>query len=127
MKLTKLGIQDLDSDHSDFFERSNHFLSQIGEKENIDNKDLSRMNSFFKDYLDNHFSKEEKIQLKLDYPYQKEHKRVHKILKKRVLKLINSLDLKEVEGQEVYEVYAEVMQLLQAHINYIDQGIKKHM
>lgn len=127
MKTKKLGIEDLDSVHDDFFKRSSHFLAQVKEKESIASTELSRMNSFFKSYLDNHFAKEEKIQLEINYPYHREHKRVHKILKDRVLELINNLDQRQVDAGVVYDVYYEILKLFKAHIYYIDQDIKKHM
>lgn len=127
MKLTKLGIEDLDNDHDDFFRRSNQFLAQVKDKESIASTELSRMNSFFKNYLDNHFEKEEQIQLEINYPYHREHKRVHKILKNRVLDLINNLDSSQVDAKIAYDVYCEILKLFEAHVYYIDQGIKKHM
>ena len=127
MKIAKLGIEDLDSDHDSFFDCLNQFLTHIKSQKNVTSTELKKMNSFFKNYLDSHFAKEEKIQQEFNYPYQSEHKRVHRILKDRVLELIANLDSQQVDANLIYDVYFEIIKLFEAHIYYIDQDIKKYI
>ncbi|MFO7819964.1 MAG: hemerythrin domain-containing protein [Halanaerobacter sp.] len=127
MEKTELGIENLDKHINNFFARSNEFLAQIREKETVSKQKLEEIHSFFKNHLKEHFEKDEEIQAEVNYPYQQEHHRLHNILKDRINNLINSLEGREINSDFAYDVYHEIVMLLEAHINCIDRGIKKYI
>lgn len=127
MKEIELGIEGLDKHIDNFFARSNDFLAQIKGKETVSNQEVEKIHSFFKNYLTEHFKKDEEIQAEVNYPYQQEHQRLHNILEDRINNLINSLEGREINSDLVYDVCHEIVMLLEAHINYIDRGVKKYI
>lgn len=123
----KLGIESLDKNYQQFFQKSSQLLASIERKNELSDAEIERMNAFFRNYLEDHFKEEEELQQELNYPYYEEHKRTHQILYNRINKLMAEVKEKQVKNNEVYKIYNEIRSLVKAHIYYIDQGIKKQI
>lgn len=122
-----VGIEGLDKNHQEFFQKSSQLLENIEGKSKITVEEIERMNSFFRNYLEEHFKEEEELQQELNYPYYEEHKRTHQILSQRINELMAELKAEQVKCDKVYKIYNEIISLVKAHIFYIDKGIKKQI
>ena len=117
----ELGIEGLDKNYEEFFKKSKQLLEEIEDKDKITAEEIKEFNSFFRDYLEKHFTKEEALQQELDYPYYEEHRRSHKVLYNRINGLISDLKPEKVDKDRLLGIYNEIRSIFKVHINYIDQ------
>lgn len=102
----KVGVELIDEQHKELFQRVSHFTQTIRSEEDWEKKldKVKETMDFMKDYVVVHFNEEEAYQEKINYPDIEEHKKAHasfkegvnnyvKILKQRVLQKKRSKNL----------------------------------
>ncbi|MCU6762249.1 McHr [uncultured Roseburia sp.] len=119
------GNEMIDSQHKELIDKINQLLKSIetsGEK-----LAAVKMLNYLSDYVDYHFSAEEKLQEEINYPGIADHKKQHEILKNTVTDLFHMLE--EEEGPSpafVEQLNNKVIEWLYTHIQGFDRSVAEY-
>ncbi len=112
----KIGIDEIDKQHKAIIEQSNKLLE--ARQDNQGAEQLEEIFKFLEKYIKNHFSSEEKIQQKYNYPQYEEHKKAHD-------KFIEKIAQFKEEYNKQNKGITALMKLNKTILNWIIKHVKK--
>lgn len=119
------GNEMIDTQHKELINRTNQFLAKL---ENGAGKvDAIKMLAYLDEYVEYHFTEEEKFQEEIHYPGLAEHRKKHEELRNTVQELVEMLQ--EVEGpteEFVKQVEVNVVDWLVRHIQGFDRSVAEY-
>ena len=126
----KVGIELIDSQHKELFEKLEGFIIIARDKEISWEDRLEKVQEsldFLKGYVEFHFDEEEKLQEEIGYPDIEEHKIAHKDFKAGINSYVKMFEEGEFTEEKIQEFSAKLMTWLIMHVGYMDQRIGKYM
>jgi|WetSurMetagenome_2_1015567.scaffolds.fasta_scaffold1374844_1 hemerythrin len=119
-----VGIQEIDDQHKELFDRINHLLRTIGELHA--QGELKKTLDFMEEYALLHFGLEEEQMILANYGGYGEHKGQHDHMREEIEELRNRL-VNEGPNEKLL-VYAQelLVDWLQRHIRSIDMKMARH-
>ena len=126
----KIGVKEVDEQHKELFKRLNEFIKTV--KDDSDDtktkiQEVTETLEFMGDYVDEHFSKEEKLQKKYDYPGYEKHHEAHKKFKSEIKEFADQFQQGEYNEELALEFSGRLLTWLINHVAYTDQKIGKHI
>lgn len=119
------GNEMIDSQHKELIARINKLLSKCETSE--DQFAAINMLDYLSEYVDYHFSEEEKFQEEIHYPGLEEHKKKHEEFKKTVSDLREMLEDEEgPTASFVALVQEKVVEWLYGHIKGFDRSVAEY-
>ncbi len=115
-----VGIEKIDKQHKELFNKSNELLEAIATK---NREKVMEVVDFLCDYVIEHFAYEEKIQLEYNYPAFEFHRDMHSNFVKKVYKFKKEVDKHGISDNLASEVKHEVVNWLINHICNIDKKL----
>jgi hemerythrin len=119
------GIAEIDSQHKELFTAINNLLKNFDEKKT--DEELKKSLDFLNNYTVKHFSYEEQIQKKYNYPDYENHKKLHEDFKKTARELSDELAAKGPSASLVNQVNMKIGNWLVKHIQGQDTKIAAHI
>jgi len=121
----KIGVDEIDREHKELFERFNSFIEIVRDgrclKEKID--EIEKIFNFLGEYVVIHFKNEEKLQKESNYPDYEKHIKIHQKFKEEV-KEFNKKILENREDETLIQKFAgKVAAWLVNHVADEDQKI----
>ena len=120
-----IGVEEIDNQHKELFSRFNSLLSAC--KEGAGNMEVIRLLQFLGDYVTEHFSAEEKLQLACGYPDYNKHHLEHEKFKHQLADLQGQL---AAENSSLYLVIVTnkvLVEWLVKHITQMDIEVGKYL
>lgn len=126
----KIGVKEVDEQHKELFKRLNSFIKTVRNDE--DDKETKRKKvaetlEFMGDYVDEHFSDEEKLQKKYDYPDYEKHHEIHEKFKSEIKEFAEEFKENEYDEEFAMEFSGRLLTWLINHVADTDQKIGKHI
>lgn len=120
----RIDIPEIDRQHEALFNITDEFFraSIMGRGE----EDVMRTLSFLASYTIEHFEAEERLMLRISYPYYDTHKAQHDAMRRRVDELIQEMTASKASAPVVKKVNDTVTAWLVSHIKGFDMDIKKY-
>lgn len=120
------GDATIDSQHKELIDKINALLNKCAEGDN--KLGAVKMLDYLAEYTEFHFTEEEKLQEKIDYPGLAEHKKKHDELRRVVAELNEMLDEEEGPTDKfVEQVQKNVVNWLYGHIKSFDRSFVEYM
>lgn len=119
----KIGHRVVDAQHLQLFK----LLEGLEEAkyDNSSHKNVKDALVALSDYVEHHFSSEESLMIKINYPYVEQHIRLHEELKDSVVRL--KKELEEDPENLVLDMVRLLRKWLVEHINKADTDISKYL
>ncbi|WP_160685586.1 bacteriohemerythrin [Clostridium sp. C2-6-12] len=115
------GINSIDNQHKELFDRINQLLSAM--KEGKAKDEIMKTLDFLEEYVIKHFTEEEMIQRKNNYPkYNMQHEQ-HEQFKSELKKLRETFDSKGTSALLVLNVQKEMSNWWRSHITGMDKDL----
>lgn len=114
----------IDSEHRMLFDAINQLLDACASGSG--RTQITQTAQFLADYVDQHFSDEEKLQRENDYPHYKSHHTFHIKYKEMIRNLSNELKHSEVTVQKVGELN-RLASILISHIKSEDKRLANYL
>lgn len=126
----KIGVEEVDQQHKELFKRLKNFIHTVRSDE--DDKETKRKKvaetlEFMGDYVDEHFSDEEKLQKKYDYPDYEKHHEIHEKFKAEIKEFADEFSENEYDEEFAMEFSGRLLTWLINHVADTDQKIGKHI
>lgn len=119
------GITSIDNQHKELFNRINQLL--LAMKEGKAKNEIMKTLDFLEEYVIKHFTEEEMIQKKNDYPkYNMQHEQ-HEQFKNELKKLRETFDSKGTSSLLVLNVQKEMSTWWKTHITGMDKDLGKFL
>ncbi len=125
-----LGIETIDSQHKELFNRINSLVEAI--RESACKYKIGDVISFLEDYVQTHFEEEEKVMIRYKYPHYDFHKSQHEYFKRELTTL--KPELLELEGGKnpgSYELSVTTNKLvvdwILEHVSKVDKELGKFL
>ncbi|MDR0785932.1 MAG: hemerythrin family protein [Treponema sp.] len=115
----------IDSEHKELVRAINDFFDACDKKINRD--DFQKVLSFLNSYTIKHFSDEEQLQMKYDYPYYKDHKKFHDSYKEVVRNLMHEFIMRGITDELITRAGHDVGEVIVAHIRTEDRRLAAHI
>jgi len=125
----KIGVELIDSQHKELFNRVYDFLRTVQNKGDWNeklNKVKETMN-FMEEYVVVHFNDEEAYQDKIGYPERDMHKQVHADFRATINNYVEVFNTKGFNEELVQEFGAKLMTWLIMHVGKADKKIAEYM
>ncbi|WP_035571595.1 bacteriohemerythrin [Halonatronum saccharophilum] len=127
-KSYETGIEEIDKQHQEIFDRANSLIQinkNFGIKEGVE--EAERVIDFLNEYIITHFSDEEQLQLKYDYPEYRNHKNSHNKFIQKIEEF--NVDFKEGENTltNLSKLNAFVLKWLIRHIGSEDNKLAQYI
>lgn len=126
----EVGIELIDSQHKELFEKLQAFIVIARDKEISWDNRLEKVREsldFLKEYVVFHFEEEEKLQERIAYPHIEEHKQAHKDFKAGIDSYVDLFLEGGFTEEKIQEFSAKLMTWLIMHVGHMDQKIGKYM
>ena len=117
------GVQLIDEEHKQLVDSINKFIDSVNR--GATKEDMEKILNFLSDYVVKHFSDEEIIQQKYNYPEYSTHKVVHKKFIEKTQNLVEQFKREGLSQEYVETFYREIGQWLINHILGMDTKIGK--
>lgn len=121
----RTGNDTIDEQHMQLFEYINNLLQACAEGKG--RSEISRAMLFLKEYTDEHFSAEEKLQNKYKYPDRVNHKRYHETFKNTIRELSDELERDGATIALVGKINRSVGDWLVNHVKNQDKKVAAHI
>ncbi|HHX17738.1 MAG TPA: hemerythrin family protein [Clostridium sp.] len=121
----EIGVEEIDSQHKELFKRISDLLDACSQ--NKGRQEVSKMIDFLEEYVEIHFTSEEKLHLKNLYPEYKGHKLLHGKFIKNFEELKKKFENEGATLQFVGMVNRFVVEWLINHIGTADKAFGKYM
>lgn len=126
----KIGVKEVDEQHKELFKRLNNFIKTVRNSE--DDKESKRKKvaetlDFMGDYVDEHFSDEEKLQKKYNYPDYEKHHEIHEKFKAEIKEFAEEFKENEYDEEFAMEFSGRLLTWLINHVADTDQKIGKYI
>ncbi len=125
----KLGIENIDHQHKELFDRVGEFLKVIksdGEWETKLEK-VKETLEFMKEYVITHFDSEEAYLKEIGFPEYEEHKAIHEDFKAKVTEYAQKFEEENYDEELVQEFGGMLMAWLINHVASTDQKIAEYV
>ncbi|ACB84230.1 bacteriohemerythrin [Natranaerobius thermophilus] len=125
----KIGVEEIDRQHKELFERVGNFLKVVRSDENWEDKldTVKETLEFMKEYVVIHFDSEEAFQKKIDFPGYEEHKEIHENFKQEVEEYARRFEEENYNEELVQEFGGKLMAWLINHVAATDQKIGEYV
>lgn len=125
----KVGVELIDEQHKELFQRVSHFTQTIRSEEDWEKKldKVKETMDFMKDYVVVHFNEEEAYQEKINYPDIEEHKKAHASFKEGVNNYVKIFETEGFTEEKIQEFGGKLMTWLIMHVGKMDQKIGEYV
>lgn len=120
-----VGIQEIDDQHKELFDRINHLLRTIGELHA--QGELKKTLDFMEEYALLHFGAEEEQMILTNYGGYGEHKGQHDHMRDEISGLRARLDAEGPNEKLLVDAQELLVDWLQKHIKSIDMKMARHL
>jgi len=117
--LLSVGINKMDDEHKELFNRINHLLSALLDRSS--GYSITDTVKFINEYIDYHFRDEEKMLESYKYPKLKEHKKLHTTYEKEFKLIEERLRAGEFDATLLIEIQDNIVNWLLDHIAKADK------
>lgn len=124
-KSLETGNITIDGQHKSIIEAINNLLDSCSKGKG--RSEVENTLKFLQDYVAKHFSDEEKLQIKSNYPDYKAHKEKHESFKKTVNDIVEEFNKDGASIQLVAKVNYSVAGWLISHIKSEDKKVAAHI
>ncbi len=120
----KIGVQEVDDQHKELFERLNAFLRVVRGKETMEVKaeKVAETLAFMGEYVIVHFDSEEEIQRRYNYPNYETHRQIHERFKAEIAKFEDGFH-RQFDEDLLQEFSGKLLAWLINHVADEDQRI----
>ncbi len=115
----------IDEQHEKLFEYINNLLRACGEGKG--RAELERAIQFLVDFTEEHFTAEEKLQLRYKYPDRENHKRYHEAFKQAIQELVEEFERDGATVSLVGKINKNVGDWLVNHVKKQDVRVAAHI
>ncbi len=119
------GINEIDNQHKELFDRINKLFQACHSGQGT--KEVINVMSFLENYVIEHFSCEEKLQLKSNFPNYAEHKKQHEEFKAEITNLKQELSAGADSTSFVIKINNLIVNWLLNHIKKSDKELSQHI
>lgn len=121
----EIGIEEIDNQHKELFDRVNRLVNSV----NMGDSHTEILNTidFLIQYVEEHFSSEEKYQAQNEYPSYESHKALHTDFVNSINEMKASLDRNGVTSELSLELCSTVNTWLIEHIGIADKAFAVYM
>lgn len=125
----KVGVDLIDEQHKELFNRLSNFIQIVQNETNWDEKieTVKETLTFMQDYVVFHFNAEEKFQEESGYPDIEEHKKIHADFKEGINNYVKIFEKDGFTEEKIQELSAKLMTWLIMHVGRTDQEIGKYI
>ncbi len=120
-----IGVEEIDNQHRELFARFNSLLSAC--KEGVGQQEVIRLLQFLGDYVVEHFSAEEKLQVACGYPDYNKHRLEHEKFKHQLADLQDQLTAESSGLYLVIVTNKVLVDWLVKHITQMDMEVGKYL
>jgi len=120
-----IGVEEIDSQHKELIRRFNSLLTACEAGKGID--ELKKLLTFLDDYVVEHFSNEERLQRKYNYPSYASHKMEHDSFVARIKAVQEEIKSEGVAIHNVIETNNMLLKWLLNHISKVDIELGKFL
>jgi hemerythrin len=120
-----IGVEEIDNQHKELLQRFNGLLSACEAGKGI--AELKGLMKFLDDYVIEHFSDEEKLQRKYDYPNYESHKKEHDFFIQQINTVQGEINVEGVGVHHVMETNNMLLKWLLNHISKVDTELGKYL
>jgi hemerythrin len=113
-----IGVEEIDNQHKELLQRFNQLLSACEASKG--SGELIGLIGFLDEYVEQHFSDEEAIQRRYDFPGYQEHKKEHEYFVKKLQALKDEIKIQGVSVHHVMETNSLLLKWLIQHISKVD-------
>ncbi len=124
-KSLETGNLEIDCQHRSLVDAVNNLLNACSEGKG--RNEVEKTLKFLQDYVIRHFSDEEKLQIKSNYPDYKAHREKHEVFKKEVNEIVEEFKKGGATIQLVAKVNSSVAGWLISHIKTEDKRVAAHI
>ena len=124
-KNLEIGVAAIDEQHKELFVRFNDLLDACNQGRGRD--EVSRLLNFLSSYVRIHFSAEERLQLRHDYPFYEEHRQQHEKFIADLARLEEQLDSEGASIGLVIETNKITTSWLIRHISRMDKELGEYI
>lgn len=124
-KSLETGNLTIDTQHKSIIKAINDLLDACSKGKG--RVEVEKTLKFLQDYVIKHFSDEEKLQLKYNYPDYKAHREKHEAFKKVVKDIVDEYNKSGASIQLVAKVNSSVAGWLISHIKIEDKKVAAHI
>lgn len=117
----KIGVLEIDNEHKEIITRFEKLYSLM--REGSGHEYYSEILIFLDDYINTHFSHEESLQLKINYPDYEHHRSIHKAFSDAVVKMTKTKSNVPVTNDDLIKLNLFVKNWLLNHILIEDKKI----
>ena len=126
----RLGMEEVDRQHKELFERLSSFISTVRSDEmEWEEKipEVKKTLNFMQEYVEEHFDSEEEFQQEIGYPEYEEHQEIHENFKGKIAEFAGRFEEEGYEEELVQEFSGKLMTWLIKHVTGDDQKIKDYL
>jgi len=126
----RLGVEEVDRQHKELFERLSSFISTVRDDEMEWEKKIPEIKetmSFMQEYVVEHFDSEEEFQQEIGYPGYEEHQEIHERFKSEVAGFADRFEKEGYDQELAQEFSGKLMAWLINHVTGDDQKIKDYL
>jgi len=124
-----IGVEVVDQQHKELFERLNKFLKVVRSEEDMEAKidDIEETFNFMGEYVIVHFNSEEAVQRKYNFPEYERHRKIHEDFKNDVMEFKRKFTEDKYNEELVQEFSGRLLTWLINHVTGEDQKISKYI
>jgi hemerythrin len=115
----------IDSEHKELVRIINDFFDACAR--NINGDEFQKILNFLNSYTIKHFSDEEQLQTKYNYPYYKDHKKFHESYKEVVRNFMHEFIMRGINEELVTKAKRDVGEVIIAHIKSEDRRLAAYI
>lgn len=126
----KIGVEEVDKQHKELFKRLNEFIQTVRSNESNQEEKKQKVKNtleFMGDYVDEHFSDEEELQKKYNYPHYEKHHEIHEKFKAEIREFAEEFSENEYDEDFAMEFSGRLLTWLINHVADTDQKIGEHI
>jgi hemerythrin len=125
----KIGIEDIDSQHKELFDRFNLFLDIVLTDKKVEDKknEIEKIFNFLDEYVVKHFEDEEKIQQEVKYPDYIRHCKIHRKFKEEILEVREKFKEVGYDESVFQRLSGKIAAWLVNHIALEDQKLSDYI
>jgi hemerythrin len=119
------GINSIDEQHKELFERLDQLITAM--KEGKGKNEINKTLDFLEEYVIKHFTEEEEIQKKNNYPKLREQQRQHEEFKKQLKELRKVFDTTGESVLLALNIQGKMITWCKNHIMNLDKDLGKFL
>ena len=125
----KIGIEEIDRQHQELFQRVSNFIQKVRSDGNWDEKkeQVKETLEFMNQYVITHFDAEEAYQEKIGFPEREQHKAIHESFKTEVQTYNQRFEQEGYNEELLQEFAGKLMAWLINHVAATDQKMGEYV